>query len=115
MLGSYGVNLDTVFDDCAEHAALHRELNDAARNAFEHESMSYRYSLYGVDNDFDLIEAMYEEDRRSTGNLLNEPWFKELRMRCAMNPDYTEKCLASDAFRDLIDGIRKMLTDGRMG
>lgn len=109
MLGSYGFDLHSVFDECRKHESLHKRLNEAARETFTSDSMAYRYELYGVDNDFDLIEAMYEDDRRSTGNLLCEPWFNEFRIECAMNPEYTERCLNSDAFRDVKDDILRRL------
>jgi hypothetical protein len=64
-----------------------------------------------VDNDFDLIEAMWEANRRSTGDLLREPWFRDFRIKCAINPQYTERCLNSDAFRDVKDDILRWLKD----
>ena len=109
MLGSYVFDLQTIFDDCEKHAEMHDKLNAAARETFISDSKPYRYDLYGVDNDFDLIEAMYAEDRRSTGMLLREPWFIDFRIECAMNPEYTERCLASDAFRDVHDEILRRL------
>ena len=76
----------------------------------ESEFLSRKYRIYGVDNDFDLIEAMWEADRRSTGDLLSEPWFIDFRIRCAMNPEYTEKCLESRAFYDVKDEILRRLS-----
>ena len=72
-------------------------------------SMTQYYQQYHVDNDFDLIEAIYKEDCDTTGNLWSGQWFKDLRMKCAMNPEYTEKCLNSPAFWDMKDIILEQI------
>lgn len=68
------------------------------------------YDFYGVDNDFDLAEAMFFNFERSTGNLVRTPWFVDFRIKCGLNPEYTEKCLKSEAFQDVKDEILKRLS-----
>ena len=70
-------------------------------NADESDILACQYQIYNVDNEFDLVEAMWKADRCSTGDLLSEPWFNKLRLKCVMNPEYTERCFASPAFADI--------------
>lgn len=82
-------------------------------NESDSEFLARQYRIYGVDNDFDLIEAMWAADRQSTGDLLSEPWFIDFRIKCAMNPEYTEKCLESRAFYDVKDEVLRRLCDAK--
>lgn len=63
------------------------------------------YQQYGVDNDFDLIEAMYADYSQYLDDLISDSAFVELRIECAMNPEYTDRCLVSPAFVDIRDKI----------
>ena len=104
--------------DVEEVLSISRDIDEKSYEDIENKlvllgsrtSVDY-YNRYGVDNDFDLAEAMYEDYSSYTGNLIREPKFIEFRIQCAMNPEYTEKCLESRAFRDVKDDILRKLGD----
>lgn len=64
---------------------------------------------YGVDNEFDLIEALYSDYVNYDPHELDSIRFHELRIECAMNPEYTDKCLVSPVFADVRDDILECL------
>lgn len=113
-MGSYFVDAATIrarrerdrerYDKLAQSMAAALDMNES-------EILARQYDIYGVDNDFDLVEAMYDAHRDSTGDILSEPWFNELRHKCAMNPEYMKRCLASDAFWDMRDEILRRFAD----
>lgn len=111
-MGSYRIDATTIKAkrerDRDRYDKLAQSMADAL-NMSESEVLARQYNIYGVDNDFDLIEAMWDADRQSTGDLLSEPWFIDFRIRCAMNPEYTEKCLESRVFYDVKDEILRRL------
>lgn len=65
----------------------------------------YMYYKYSVDNDFDLVEAVYDDYAKNKPYKLSQPEFYLWRIRVAMIPEYTEKCLNSHAFADIHDDI----------
>ena len=65
--------------------------------------------IYGGDNEFETIERLYAEWSDWAPHLLLGRDFAERRIACAMNPEYTERCLSSDAFADVRDEILKRL------
>lgn len=111
-MGSYFIDMDAVRARYEKNKTRYDKMAQSladSLNMTDSEILARQYHVYGVDNDFDLVEAMYNEDRYSTGNLLGDPWFNELRIKCAMNPEYTEKCLNSPAFWDVKDEILRRL------
>ena len=105
----YVVDISKFLDSCKFDVRSERV--EQFLESCESYSISDEYEMYGVDNDFDLAEAIYDEFSRSTGNLIRQDWFVDFRIQCAMNPEYTEKCLQSRAFRDVRDDILKKLGD----
>ena len=73
---------------------------------FQEASRKHRYALHHVDNDFDLMEALYEEALLEYPKRLFDKDFYAERLQVAKNPEYTDKCLKSPAFEDLWDDIR---------
>lgn len=73
---------------------------------FREASRKHRYALHHVDNDFDLMEALYEEALLEYPQRLFDKDFYAERLQVAKNPEYTDKCLKSPAFKDLWDDIR---------
>ena len=113
-MGSYFVDAATIRARCERDKERYERFAKnfiKMLNESDSEFLARQYRIYGVDNDFDLIEAMWDADRQSTGDLLSEPWFIDFRIKCAMNPEYTERCLASRAFYDVKDAILKRLRD----
>lgn len=110
MLSGYGVDIDAVIRSYSESKKNIDSYFDTVMNATSSHTWSDEYESYGVDNDFDLAEAIYEECARSTGNLVRNPDFVEFRINIAMDPEYTERCLSSVAFRDVKDEILRRLS-----
>ena len=111
-MGSYFVDAATVRAEYEANKAFYDEFTEGFLKTLdmdESELLLRNYQIYGVDNDFDLIEAMWKADRKSTGDLLSEPWFIDFRVKCALNPEYTERCLESRAFYDVKDEIIRQL------
>ena len=101
MPSRYNLNLRKIAAEVEAHIDDERRAFELAKRWYEENPMYQLYLQYGVDNDFDLIEAMYRERYESTSDIFNDKWCVDLRMKCAMNPKYTEKCLNSPAFWDI--------------
>ena len=71
------------------------------------------YRVYGVDNDFDLAEAMYADLCENDPRAIHDRGFVEFRLDVATCPEFTERCLASSAFADIRDEIVGLVTDAR--
>lgn len=67
------------------------------------------YAIYGVDNEFDFIEAVYADWSDYSPRSIHSDLFVERRIACAMNPEFTERCLVSPAFADVRDEILRRL------
>ena len=72
-----------------------KHLADVGRDALENNvrvclpTDSDDYALYGVDNEFDYIEALYMDWVDYAPQLIVTLTFIGRRIRCAMNPDFT--------------------------
>jgi hypothetical protein len=102
-------NIGEVTDTVGESISENCGIFDLLRQVHDEDSVLPYYDQYHVNNDFDLVEAIYKEDCDTTGNLWGGQWFRDLRMRCVMNPEYTERCLESPAFWDMKDEILEYL------
>lgn len=92
-----------------------QKLADAMKNgAYDDDdvtvaSLPSEYDEYGVDNEFDLIEAAYKDWWENSPHLLRASTFRARRIACGLDPRYTDKCLESEAFADVRDEILRRL------
>ena len=111
MPSRYNLNLRKIAAEVEAHIDEEQRAFELAKRRYEENPMYQLYRRYGVDNDFDLIEAMYKARYRSTSDAFNDKWCVDLRIKCGMDPEYTERCLMSPAFMDVRDEILRRIHD----
>lgn len=95
------LDIDSILKRHAQH-----NVNDAQDMSFLDGNT---LDVYRGKNEFETIERLYAEWFEWAPHLLLSRDFAERRIACAMNPEYTERCLLSDAFADVRDEILKRL------